>query len=76
MPPTSSLLLSRRDLDFMLFDWLDVELLTRNERFAEHSRDTFEAVLDLAAEIAAERFAPHLKANDSCEPAFRAVRRA
>src|SRR3954452_24976461 len=63
-----SLLLSRRDVDFLLYDWLDVESLTKRDRYAEHSRETFEAVLDLCAEIAAERFAPHNKLSDTAEP--------
>ncbi|HEV7853873.1 MAG TPA: acyl-CoA dehydrogenase N-terminal domain-containing protein, partial [Mycobacterium sp.] len=33
-----SVLLSRRDLDFLLFEWLRVHELTNRERFAEHSR--------------------------------------
>jgi butyryl-CoA dehydrogenase len=65
-----SLLLSRRDLDFLLHDWLDVESLTKRERFAEHTRETFDAVIDLCAEIAAEHFAPHNKRNDAEEPEF------
>jgi len=69
-PTPASLLLSRRDLDFLLHDWLDAEALTERDRFAEHSRETFDAVLDLCAEIAAERFAPHNKLNDSQEPEF------
>lgn len=35
---TPSLLLSRRDLDFQLYDWLDIGALTRREHYAEHSR--------------------------------------
>ena len=67
-PTPSSLLLSRRDVEFLLYDWLDAEGLTKRERFAEHSRETFDAVLDLCAEIAAELFAPHNKAVDAHEP--------
>ncbi len=63
-------LLSRRDLDFLLYEWLDVELLTKRERFAEHSRDTFDAVLDLAEQVATEQFAPHNKKSDANEPTF------
>ena len=59
-----SQLLSRRDLEFLLYEWLDVELLTKRERYAEHSRETFDAVLDLAEQIATEQFAPHNKKND------------
>ncbi|MFK0192850.1 acyl-CoA dehydrogenase [Kitasatospora sp. NPDC090308] len=66
----ASLLLSRRDLDFLLHDWLDVTALTARERYAEHDRDTIDAVLDLSARIAAEHFAPHNKKNDAQEPTF------
>ena len=45
-------LLSRRDLDFLLFEWLDVEALTKRPRFAEHSAETFDDVLDLCEQIA------------------------
>ncbi|WP_098956350.1 acyl-CoA dehydrogenase [Pseudonocardia sp. N23] len=65
-----SLLLSRRDLDFLLNDWLQVEKLTSRPRFAVHDRDTFAAVLDLAEEVATEHFAPHRKVSDSREPEF------
>jgi alkylation response protein AidB-like acyl-CoA dehydrogenase len=63
-------ILPRRDLEFLLYDWLDVEALTGRKRFAEHSRETFDAVLELAADIATERFAPHNKRNDAEEPRF------
>ena len=63
-----SLVLSRRDLDFLLFEWLDVERLTTRKRFAEHSPDTFGAVLDLAETIATRDFAPHNRAADANEP--------
>ena len=38
-----STLLSRRDLDFLLYEWLHVDELTKRDRFAEHSRETFDA---------------------------------
>src|SRR5215210_7850763 len=66
--PSSSLILSRRDLDFLLDEWLDVESLTKRPRFAEHSRETFDAVLDLAEQIATDHFAPHNRAADLDEP--------
>src|SRR4051794_26646776 len=65
-----SLLLSRRDLDFLLYEWLDVELLTKRARFADHSRETFDAVLDLSEQIATRHFAPHNKKADAQEPRF------
>jgi butyryl-CoA dehydrogenase len=64
----SSTILSRRDLDFLLHEWLQVETLIKRPRYAEHSRETFDAVLDLAEEIATEHFAPHNRTADENEP--------
>ncbi len=64
-----TLLLSRRDLEFLLYDWLDAESL-----HTEHTRETFDAVLDLAAEVAAEHFAPHIKRADAEAPTFDGAR--
>ncbi len=65
-----SLLLSRRDLAFLLHEWLEVEELCKRERFAEHSRATFDAVLELSEQVATEQFAPHNRAADLDEPRF------
>ncbi|KAA1420939.1 acyl-CoA dehydrogenase [Nocardioides humilatus] len=65
-----SVLMSRRDLEFLLYEWLDVEQLTLRERYTDHSRDTFDAALELAASIATEHFAPHNKLADANEPTF------
>jgi alkylation response protein AidB-like acyl-CoA dehydrogenase len=65
-----SLLMSRRDLEFVLYEWLDIESLTTRERYAEHSRETFDAALGLAETIATEHFAPHNKLADANEPIF------
>jgi len=65
-----STLLSRRDLDFLLYEWLRVDELTKRERFAEHSRETFDGVLDLCEQLATRYFAPHNKTSDANEPTF------
>ncbi|QGZ60208.1 acyl-CoA dehydrogenase [Paraburkholderia acidiphila] len=65
-----SLILSRRDLNFLLYEWLDVESLTRIGRYADHSRETFDAALDTCEKIATDLFAPHNKTNDQHEPHF------
>ncbi len=67
-------ILSRRDLDFLLYEWLDVETLTKRERFAEHSRETFDAFLDLSAQMAERDFAPHNRRSDLEEPTFDGTR--
>ena len=67
-------ILSRRDLDFLLYEWLDVESLTSRPRFAEHSRETFDAFLDVSAQIAEREFAAHNRKNDAEEPRFDGTR--
>jgi alkylation response protein AidB-like acyl-CoA dehydrogenase len=65
-----SMLVSRSDLDFLLYDWLRVDELTKRDRFAEHSRDTFDAVLELCEQLATRYFATHNKKSDANEPTF------
>jgi alkylation response protein AidB-like acyl-CoA dehydrogenase len=65
-----STIMSRRDLNFLLFEWLGVDELTKRPRFAEHSRETFSDVLDLCEELATRYFAPHNKKSDQNEPSF------
>ena len=60
----------RQTLDFLLYDWLDAESLNRRERFADHSRETFDAVLDTCERIAREKYAPHNRTVDTQEPRF------
>ncbi|MFE7423315.1 acyl-CoA dehydrogenase [Rhodococcus sp. NPDC057529] len=66
----SSTLLSRRDVQFLLYEWLNVEELTKNPRFAEHSRETFDAALELSETLAAREFRPHNRTSDLNEPHF------
>ena len=70
MTVMKSVLLSRRDVDFLLFEWLRVDELTKRQRFAEHSRETFAGVLDLCEQLAERYFAPHNKTSDANEPTF------
>jgi alkylation response protein AidB-like acyl-CoA dehydrogenase len=60
----------RQTLDFLLNDWLKVEDLNQRERFAEHSAETFAAVLDTCEKIAREKFAPFNRLIDTQEPHF------
>jgi len=65
-----SMILSRRDLNFVLYEWLKVDELTRIPRYADHSCETFDAALDTCEKIATDLFAPHNKKNDQQEPHF------
>jgi alkylation response protein AidB-like acyl-CoA dehydrogenase len=66
----SDLILSRRDVDFLLFEWLDTSVLLKRERFSAHDRYALDATLDVYEGLARDLFAPHNKKNDSNEPHF------
>ncbi|GDX58390.1 acyl-CoA dehydrogenase [Comamonadaceae bacterium] len=60
----------RSTLDFLLYQWLDVPALTQRARFTDHSRETFDAVLDTCERIAREKYAPFNRLVDTQEPQF------
>ncbi|MDF3074000.1 MAG: acyl-CoA dehydrogenase, partial [Alphaproteobacteria bacterium] len=66
----ASPLINERDLDFVLFDILQVENLTRLKRFADHSAETLRAAIRTAHDLALEKFYPHNAKADRNEPTF------
>ena len=64
----TSQVLDARDLDFVLYDVLEVEALAAYDRFADHSRETFDRALGTARQIAEGHFAPHNRKSDLDEP--------
>ena len=60
----------RDTLDFLIHDWLDAESLNQRPRFADHSRETFDAVFDTCERIAREKYAPFNRTVDVQEPHF------
>ncbi len=60
----------RSTVDFLLYQWLGTESLSQRERFTDHSRETFDAVLDTCERIAREKFAPFNRIIDIEEPRF------
>ncbi len=60
----------RRTADFLLYDWLNVEALRQRTRFADHSRETFDSVLDMCERLAREKVAPFNRLVDTEEPWF------
>ncbi len=63
-------LIDRRDLTFQLYEVLDTHTLCTRERFAEHNRETFDAVIEAADRLARDKFASHNSAADKDEPRF------
>ena len=63
-----SSLIPRRDLEFLLYDWLRMEEMLKRPVYSEHSRETVQAVLDLSERLACEVFLPHHRKSDIEEP--------
>jgi alkylation response protein AidB-like acyl-CoA dehydrogenase len=61
-------IMNRRDLDFMLHEWLDIGALFARPDYSDHSRETIDAMLDLATRIATDKYLPHFKQSDRTEP--------
>ena len=64
------MLLDDRDLQFLLYEFLDTQALLTRDRYAEHDRAVFDATLATARQVAAEFFAPHNQKGDRNEPTF------
>ena len=58
----------RLRIEFLLYDWLKAETLNTRARFSDHSRETFNAVLDTCERIAREKYAPFNRTVDIEEP--------
>lgn len=61
-------LIPRRDLEFLLYDWLHIEELLEKPEYLDHSRETVDAVLDLSERLACDMFLPHYRKSDIEEP--------
>lgn len=62
--------ISERELAFLLYEFLDTASLLSRERYAEHSREVFDATLETARQLAEDLLAPHLREGDESEPTF------
>ena len=60
----------RPTIDFLLYQWLQAEKLQERDRFSDHSRETFDAVIDTCERIAREKYAPFNRTVDTQEPHF------
>ncbi len=65
-----SLLINRRDLDFVLYELLKVDALATTERYAGQDRDLYDATIDAAERLATDKFATHAAELDEHEPTF------
>ncbi len=65
-----SFIVNRRDLNFYLYELLDLEQWLGAGRYQDYDRNTIAAVIDAAIEVAEECFYPAAAKTDSLEPEF------
>jgi alkylation response protein AidB-like acyl-CoA dehydrogenase len=58
----------KNTLEFLLYDVLNVQDLTVRPQYAMHSRETFDAMFEVAQEIATKELKPHHRKSDLEEP--------
>jgi len=63
-------LLNQRDIEFMLYELFDAEGLTARERYADHSKETFDAAIETAKKVAEKYFLPIRQKIDTHQPTF------
>ena len=65
-----SMIVNRRDLDFILYETLDLETILKSERFADYDRESLDAMMDLCQSVAEDQFLPCAAKLDANEPQF------
>ena len=65
-----SMIVNRRDLDFVLYETLDLERILESERYADYDRESLDAMMDLCQTIAEDQFLPCAAKLDANEPKF------
>lgn len=61
---------SEKNLDFLLYEVLDIESLVQYPYFSEHNREIFDLVLDTALKMADDLFWPSFREMDQAPPAL------
>lgn len=66
----SAPMLNERDIEFMLYEFLDTESLNARERYQDHDRLTYNEVIKTAKTIAEKHFLPIRQKLDTHQPTF------
>lgn len=65
-----SMIVNRRDLDFMFYEALDLDNLLKSARYSDYDPESIDAIFDLCQSIAEEEFLPCAGKLDANEPQF------
>ncbi|MGB2260764.1 MAG: acyl-CoA dehydrogenase N-terminal domain-containing protein, partial [Porticoccaceae bacterium] len=63
-----SMIVNRRDLDFIFYEALGLDKLLQSDRYADYDRESLDAMFDLCQSIAEEEFLPCAGKLDANEP--------
>jgi butyryl-CoA dehydrogenase len=62
--------ISERNLKFLLYEMFDVESLLKYPRYADHSREVFDMVIDTAMKMGKDLFKPIFSEMDKNPPEY------
>ena len=65
-----SLIVNRRDLDFVMYETLDLNEILESEHYADYDRESLDAMMDLCQSLAEDQFLPSAGKLDANEPKF------
>ena len=65
-----SMIVNRRDLDFVLYETLGLDKILKSDRYADYDRESLDAIMDLCQAIAEDQFLPCAAKLDENEPKF------
>ena len=65
-----SMIVNRRDLDFVLYETLGLNKILESDRYADYDRESLDAIMDLCQTIAEDQFLPCAAKLDANEPKF------
>lgn len=65
-----SMIVNRRDLDFLMYETLGLSALLETERYQDYDRESIDAILDLSQSIAEDHFLPFAAELDANEPKY------
>lgn len=65
-----STIVNRRDLDFIMYETLQLDDILSQERYSDYDRESIDAILDLSQSMAEEKFQPFAAHLDQNEPKY------
>ncbi len=65
-----SMIVNRRDLDFVLYETLGLDKILESDRYADYDRESLDAIMDLCQTIAEDQFLSCAAKLDANEPKF------